>query len=82
MKRKNTVIYIINFLLDLSLTKEEKTYYGQCNQICGINHAYMPVVVKSLSIEKYNQWLIEARKEFAFFSPNKIENIKLALVNN
>ena len=66
----------------MEVPKEEKTYYGQCNQICGINHAYMPVVVKSLSIEKYNKWLIEARKEFAFFPLNKIENIKLAQVNN
>ena len=43
----------------------EKTYYGQCNQICGTNHAYMPVVVKVLSKDKYKQWLEEAKIEFA-----------------
>ena len=43
----------------------EKTYYGQCNQICGTNHAYMPVVVKVLSKDKYKQWLEKAKIEFA-----------------
>ena len=41
------------------------TYYGQCNQICGVNHAYMPIVVKSLEKEEYEAWLAEAKKEFA-----------------
>ena len=43
----------------------EKTYYGQCNQICGVNHAYMPIVVKAVSKEEYANWLLEAKEEFA-----------------
>ncbi len=43
----------------------EKTYYGQCNQICGINHSYMPIVIKAVSAEDYKVWLEEAREEFA-----------------
>ena len=43
----------------------EKTYYGQCNQICGINHAYMPIVIKAVSAEDYQEWLKTAREEFA-----------------
>ena len=43
----------------------EKTYYGQCNQICGVNHAYMPIVVKAVSKEDYAAWLLEAKEEFA-----------------
>lgn len=43
----------------------EKTYYGQCNQICGINHAYMPVVIKAVSAEDYEEWVKSAREEFA-----------------
>lgn len=43
----------------------EKTYYGQCNQICGINHAYMPIVIKAVSAEDYDEWLAMAREEFA-----------------
>ena len=43
----------------------EHTYYGQCNQICGVNHAYMPIVVKALSKDDYAAWLSEAKDEFA-----------------
>ena len=43
----------------------EKTYYGQCNQICGVNHSYMPIVIKAVSAEDYKAWVEEAREEFA-----------------
>lgn len=51
------------------------TYYGQCNQICGINHAYMPIVVKALEKNEYERWLAGAKKEFA-----SVETPKEALV--
>ncbi len=41
------------------------TYYGQCNQICGINHGYMPVAVDVLTPEKYAAWLAMAKTKFA-----------------
>ena len=41
------------------------TYYGQCNQICGVNHAYMPIVIKALNREDYANWLVKAKEEFA-----------------
>ena len=28
-------------------------FYGQCSEICGINHAFMPIVVESVSLNKY-----------------------------
>jgi len=39
-----------------------QTYYGQCNQICGVNHAYMPIEVKALPKAEYAAWLVEAKK--------------------
>ena len=42
-----------------------KSYYGQCNQICGVNHAYMPIVVKAVSQQDYATWLVTAKDEFA-----------------
>jgi cytochrome c oxidase subunit 2 len=42
-----------------------QTYYGQCNQICGVNHAYMPIEVKALPKGAYAAWLKEAKEEFA-----------------
>ena len=42
-----------------------QTYYGQCNQICGVNHAYMPIEVKALPKAEYAALLAQAKEEFA-----------------
>jgi cytochrome c oxidase subunit 2 len=36
---------------------KEGTYYGQCTQICGDRHGYMPIEVHAISKEKYAQWV-------------------------
>jgi cytochrome c oxidase subunit II len=40
--------------------KVEKTgvYYGQCNQICGARHGYMPITVEVVSKEAYDKWVL------------------------
>jgi len=48
----------------VNITKEG-TYYGQCNQICGVNHGYMPVKVQAVSKEAYARWTAEAKTKFA-----------------
>lgn len=47
--------------------KAEKvgTYYGQCSELCGIKHAFMPITVKVVSEEEYQEWLMDARVKFA-----------------
>ncbi len=47
-----------------------KTYYGQCNQICGVNHAYMPIVIKSVSRSDFDKWIKEAKLKFASMNNN------------
>ncbi len=37
--------------------KQEGVYYGQCSEICGINHGFMPIVVKAIPREQFVQWL-------------------------
>ena len=37
----------------------EGVFYGQCSEICGILHSSMPIVIESVSIEKYLVWLLE-----------------------
>ena len=37
----------------------EGTFYGQCSEICGILHSSMPIVIQSVSIEKFLSWLLE-----------------------
>jgi len=41
------------------------TYYGECNQICGDNHAYMPIEIQAVSAEDFAKWLETAKKKFA-----------------
>jgi len=37
--------------------KREGTYYGQCSEICGVNHGFMPIVVDAVSLEDYIRWI-------------------------
>jgi cytochrome c oxidase subunit II len=41
------------------------TYYGQCSQLCGRDHAFMPIAVKVVSEKDYEAWLAQAAKKFA-----------------
>ncbi|HXE15788.1 MAG TPA: cytochrome c oxidase subunit II [Stellaceae bacterium] len=41
------------------------TYYGECNQICGNNHPFMPIEVRAVSKEEFATWLADAKKKFA-----------------
>jgi cytochrome c oxidase subunit 2 len=45
--------------------EHEGMFYGQCSNICGIDHAFMPVNVRVVSQQDYEAWLVEAKKEFA-----------------
>jgi cytochrome c oxidase subunit 2 len=41
------------------------TFYGQCNQICGVNHPFMPIEVNVVSKEDFQQWVAGAQKNFS-----------------
>ena len=43
----------------------EGTYYGQCSELCGVNHGFMPVAVEAVSKEAFRTWVKTAKKEFA-----------------
>ena len=43
----------------------EGTYYGECNQICGVNHAFMPIKIVALSKDAFQRWLVDAKQKFA-----------------
>jgi cytochrome c oxidase subunit 2 len=49
------------------------TYYGQCNQICGINHAFMPIKVVAVAKPEFEQWLVGAKQKFASGAPAESE---------
>mgnify|MGYP005688786099 FL=1 len=52
------------------------TFYGQCSELCGIKHAFMPITVNVVTEEEYNQWLEKAKVEFA--KEEIKDNIKVA----
>jgi cytochrome c oxidase subunit 2 len=47
--------------------KAEKTgtYYGQCSELCGRDHAFMPIEVHVVTDQEYAAWLADAKKKYA-----------------
>ncbi len=45
-------------------------YYGQCSELCGSRHAYMPITVRAVSDEEYATWLADAKQKFAATIPD------------
>jgi cytochrome c oxidase subunit 2 len=45
--------------------EKEGVYFGQCSELCGKSHAYMPITVKVVSQEVYDTWLAGAIDEYA-----------------
>lgn len=45
--------------------EREGVYYGQCTELCGINHGFMPVAVRAVSKQDFAAWVERAREEFA-----------------
>jgi cytochrome c oxidase subunit II len=43
----------------------EGTFYGQCNQICGTNHWFMPIAVRAVPQAEFQGWVEEAKKKYA-----------------
>jgi cytochrome c oxidase subunit 2 len=63
------------FIRDTSFRADrEGIFRGQCAELCGKDHAYMPVVVEVVSQEKYTAWVAEQQKKMAASAadPNKV----------
>lgn len=45
--------------------EREGVYYGQCSELCGRDHAFMPISVRVVSQQEYAAWLEQAKKKFA-----------------
>jgi cytochrome c oxidase subunit 2 len=43
----------------------EGIYYGQCSELCGKDHAFMPIAIRVVNERDYSAWLEEAKKKFA-----------------
>lgn len=49
---------------------KEGTYYGQCSELCGVRHAYMPIQVQAVSKEKFQAWVSTQSAEAPQTSPS------------
>ena len=49
--------------------EREGVYFGQCSELCGQAHAYMPITVKVVSEEAYQDWLGKAKEQYAGIAP-------------
>lgn len=54
-----------------------ETFYGQCSELCGTGHSYMPIMVKAVSKEDFAAWVEQAKEEFAE-TDRPADRIKLA----
>ncbi len=43
--------------------EREGTYYGQCSELCGKKHGFMPIVVQAVSKEAFKDWIAENKKD-------------------
>lgn len=43
--------------------EKEGLYYGQCSELCGKDHAFMPIAIRAVSEEQYNTWLTAAQTD-------------------
>ncbi|MBR9970296.1 cytochrome c oxidase subunit II [Magnetospirillum sulfuroxidans] len=41
------------------------TYYGQCSELCGVNHGFMPIMIRAVEKQQFHAWADETRARFA-----------------
>jgi cytochrome c oxidase subunit 2 len=56
--------------------EKEGTYYGQCSELCGTGHGFMPIMVKVVSKDAFASWAVKAKEEYA--SLGEKTSVKLA----
>jgi len=59
-------IYAVPGRLNETWTKVDRpgVYYGQCNQICGLNHSFMPIAIEALPQADFDAWVQQARTRY------------------
>ena len=54
------------------------TYYGQCSELCGVNHGFMPIAIDVVSKEAFSQWIAEKKKTAGLTAPAKADSVDVA----
>jgi cytochrome c oxidase subunit II len=53
--------------------EKEGIFFGQCSEICGKSHAYMPITVKVVNQETYDAWLKQAKSGVVQLSADMLQ---------
>lgn len=48
---------------------KEGVFYGECSELCGKDHSFMPIAVRVVSQDDFNAWLVKAKQQFASDQP-------------
>lgn len=56
--------------------EREGVYHGQCSELCGRNHAFMPITVRVVSEQEFNDWLAKTKSAQAHEDPNKVASAR------
>ncbi len=60
-------------------SEHEGVYYGQCSELCGAGHGYMPIAVEVVSQGAFNAWVAKTKAELAATVPEAASATRLAL---
>ena len=50
----------------------EGVYFGQCSELCGLSHAYMPITVKAVTQAEYDAWVAENKVAGTYVQPGSV----------
>ena len=56
---------------------KEGVFYGQCSELCGIRHAFMPIAVDVVSEAEFQTW-VDSQRALAGLDPMYVDDVKLA----
>ena len=62
------------------LAEREGTFYGQCSEICGVYHGFMPTAVESVSLMEYLEWIDQA-SFLSLIATSQISQFKTIIKN-
>ena len=52
---------------------QEGIYFGQCSELCGLSHAYMPITVKAVTQDEYDAWVAESQVAGRYVEPGRVQ---------
>jgi cytochrome c oxidase subunit II len=58
--------------------KGEGMFYGQCSQLCGQGHGFMPIAVKAVSPAEFKDWVANAQKQYGTAEPTAASSVAQA----